>query len=132
MANKYKMSNGESIEKTKIDQNIKEAKDKYVEKFIDTYEFLFCERSIRSDLPLDRSHVISVKYAQETGRSELAWDLNNIELLCRAEHLKFEQLPNKVREDWYHRRKEGMTWENFILFNNLDIKSQGGNNLFNQ
>tara|TARA_R110000796_G_scaffold238078_2_gene358313 strand:+ start:444 stop:836 length:393 start_codon:yes stop_codon:yes gene_type:complete len=126
---KYPNSSGEMIDKKVIDRRIAKAKDQYVEKFIDTHGFLFCERLIRSDLPLDRSHVVSVKYCQEHGKSELAWDLNNIELLCRAEHLKLEQLPNKVRESWYNNRKNGMTWENFLLFNNIDIQEK--NNLFN-
>ena len=126
---KYSNSSGEMIDKKVIDRRIAKAKDQYVEKFIDDNGFTFCERSIRSDLGFDCSHIISVRECQDSGRCELAYSKKNIELLCRQEHLKFEQLPNKVREAWYNARMEGMTFENFLLFNNIDIQEK--NNLFN-
>ena len=129
MANKYSMSDGTMIEKSKIDSRIKKTKEDYKQKFFDDNGFYFCERSIRSDLPRDMSHIISVRECQDMGKSELAWCPKNIELLCRDEHLKFEQLPNKVRYAWYESRMLGMTFENFLPFNNIDIQKQ--NNLFN-
>lgn len=116
---KYKLSNGESMDKKKIDKNVAEAKREYVEAFIDKHGYLFCERTKRSDLPLDCSHIISVSECQWSGRSELAWDKNNIELLNRDAHMIIETWSKKMREEWYWRRKEGMMFEEFKLFNNL-------------
>ena len=95
------MSNGQSISKEKIDRNVSKAKKNYIENFRDQHSYLFCERTKRSDLPLERSHIISVKECQESGRSELAWCQNNLELLTRAEHLKVEALSKANREIWY-------------------------------
>lgn len=115
----YKTSSGQSIDKKKIDKNISEAKKKYLESFIDEYDFYYCERTKRVDLGLDCSHIISVKECQNSGRSELAWCIFNLELLNRDEHNEIEKWSNQTREDWYHRRKEGMEFEEFKLFNNL-------------
>lgn len=116
---KYKLSSGESIEKSKIDRKVTKAKEEYLQTFFDNHSYYFCERTNRSDLSLDCSHIISVRMCQSSGQSELAWCQNNIELLNRDAHNQIESMSNSVREDWYHRRKEGMSFEEFKNFNNL-------------
>jgi len=127
---KYPNSEGEMIDKKVIDGRIARAKEDYKQKFYDEHGFFFCERTLRSDLKLDPSHIVSVKWSQENSMCELAYCPNNFEYLTRDEHLKFEMLPNKVRLSWYNERKNGMTFENFLLFNNIEIKSHGQNELF--
>lgn len=117
----YKKSNGESIDKKKIDKLVVKAKREYVEEFIDKHGFLYCERTKRSDLALDCSHIISVRMCQASGRSELAWDKKNIELLNRDAHMSLENWSNKMREEWYWRRMEGMMFEEFKLFNKAEF-----------
>lgn len=114
---KYGLSNGENMDKRKIDKKIAKAKEEFLEEFLDEHGYYFCERSKRSDLGLDCSHIISVKECQWSGRSEIAWDKRNLELLSREEHMKLERWSNAKREEWYWRRKEGMSFENFKLFN---------------
>ena len=110
---KYKMSNGEMIDKNVIDRNIAKAKKSYIESFYEEYGYHFCERTKRSDLPLDCSHIISVRVCQVTGRSELAWSSWNIELLNREAHLDIEKWANAARENWYHKRKLKMEFKEF-------------------
>lgn len=114
------MSTGESIDKKKIDRKVGKVKEEYLQSFFDAHSYYFCERTNRSDLPLDCSHIISVRMCQASGRSELAWCQNNIELLNRDAHNHIERMSNLVREDWYHRRKEGMTFEEFKLYNGIE------------
>jgi len=116
--NKYKTSTGESIEKNKIDKKIRDAKKAFLDNFYDEHGYYFCERTGRSDLkPLDVSHIISVRFAQATGRTELAWDLKNFELLSRAEHLKIEGWTNVKRQTYFQAKKNGMDFETFKMFN---------------
>ena len=46
MANSYRMSNGERILKSDIDQNVREAKQKKIDKMIDEYGYVFCEGDV--------------------------------------------------------------------------------------
>ena len=108
------MSNGDMIEKKKIDKKVSAAKLAYKEQFWENEGYHFCERTKRSDLPLDCSHIISVRMCQATGQSELAWSLDNIELLSRDAHMALERWPNAKRQDWYWARKEGTTYKDFL------------------
>ena len=115
---KYKTSNGESLEKKVIDRRISKAKEQFLQSFFDEHGYYFCQRSGRSDLkPLDISHIISVRICQSEGKSELAYSLDNFELLCRKEHLKFEDWSNQKRKSWYEAKKQGMSFETFEMFN---------------
>ena len=64
---RYSMSNGEMIDKKKIDINVTNTKKQYIENFIDEHGYKFCERTERSDLPVECSHIISVKECQNNG-----------------------------------------------------------------
>lgn len=114
---KYPDSNGLMIEKSKIDRNVAATKKKYLEQFFDEHRYHFCERTERSDGWIDCSHIVSVDQCQKNAMCELAWDINNLELLCRDEHNKIEVWANSTRLAWYHARLEGMSFENFKLFN---------------
>ena len=93
MSNRYKTSQGEYMNKDYIDRKIREAKAKLISKHIDEYGYVFCVKCKRSDVPpYDCSHIISVKECQETERSELAFSLDNIEILCRKCHQKKDGL----------------------------------------
>lgn len=111
---KYSTSEGVMIDKKKIDRRVAQAKKDYIENFFFDHGYHFCERTSRSDLPLDCSHIISVRMCQASGRSELAWDENNIELLNRDAHMEIERWPNDKREAWYFARIEGKKYSEFI------------------
>jgi len=115
---KYPTSEGKMIDKKVIDRKVAKAKQSYVQNFYDEHGYHFCERTNRSDLPLDCSHIISVRMCQATGRSELAWNEQNIELLNRHAHMEIERWSNDKRESWYHARKDGRTFDEFIINQN--------------
>ena len=117
LMNSYKQSNGETITKRQIDIKTRKAKKTFLERFISENGYYYCERDLITSDRLDCSHIISVKEAQNSGRSELAWDLNNLELLSREAHEQLEIWPNQKREDWYYAKKEGMSFENFLFWN---------------
>jgi len=95
MSNTYALSNGERVKKTVIDKRVRVAKQKLLSNQLDDYGYNFCERckiNASQGIPLDCSHNVSVKEAQETGQSELAYDVNNMEVLCRVCHQKKDKL----------------------------------------
>lgn len=95
---RYKMSNGEWVTKSVIDRKVREAKDLKIKLFFEEYGYIFCEECKNNeDTPIDCSHIISVDECQKSGRSELAWDLNNIRLLGRECHKKKDKLNLKFK-----------------------------------
>lgn len=91
--NHYRMSNGERVSKVTIDSKIRTAKAKALELQIDKYGYNFCADCGRnaSGTRLECSHEISVDECQKSGRSELAWDVNNIRIRCHACHQKHDK-----------------------------------------
>ena len=86
------MSNGERIFKSKIDNNVRKAKQQKIAEFLEENDYLFCEDCKKNTcLPIDCSHDISVDECQKSGRSELAWDVNNITLRGRRCHQLFDK-----------------------------------------
>jgi len=119
----YSTSDGQRLTKSQIKSRTDKAVMEYREDFVDDHGYQYCERTKVSNQKLDVSHIISVKYAQETGRAELAWDKeHNMELLIRSSHLAFESLGNILREEWYHARMQGTSFEQFL--NSLDDESR--------
>lgn len=116
LMNSYKLSNGETITKRQIDNNIKKAKKEFLKAFFDKWGYYFCERDLTTSERLDISHIISVKEAQNMGESELAWDLDNLELLSRESHEKIESWANAKRKEWYYAKKENMSFDNFLFW----------------
>jgi hypothetical protein len=89
----YSTSSGERFKKSVIDVKVKRAKATKLEEQLDEYGYNFCEVCHKSSgTYLDCSHDISVKTAQETGHTELAWDVNNITIRCRLCHQKHDNL----------------------------------------
>lgn len=53
----------------------------------------FCECCHKSSgVYLDVSHTVSRKKAKENGKSELCWDISNMEILCRRCHRRKDGL----------------------------------------
>jgi len=92
MANSYQTSDGERVTKSVIDRRVHEAKAEKIATMINDYGYVFCEDCKKNDCkPIDCSHDISVKEAQESGRTELAWDVKNITMRGRACHQKWDK-----------------------------------------
>ena len=92
MANTYRTSNGERVIKSIIDKRIKEAKALKLEQMMDEFGYYFCEECETNQGRLDCSHTISVKESQDTGNTELSWDVENIKIRCRECHQKLDNL----------------------------------------
>lgn len=102
MSNTYSDSNGKRWTKAQIDIKVKQAKQQLIEDL----EYPHCKSCGRSSgVRLDCSHIISVKEAQESGKCELAWDIGNLELLCRDCHMKHENLNHEERKQKYEKNK---------------------------
>jgi hypothetical protein len=85
--NTYKTSNGERIEQSKIEVLIRKAKEQKLKQQFNEFDYNFCEHClVSSGTYLDCSHKISVKEAKESGRTELCYDVNNLDVLCRKCH----------------------------------------------
>ena len=98
--NHYYTSKGERISKSRIDALVRIAKEKALTLQRDEFGYNFCVECKRSGgVRLDCSHTISVDEAQKTRRTELAFDVNNIQILCRQHH---EEHDRKSRIDWHN------------------------------
>ena len=84
--NHYRLSNGDKISKSRIDALVKNAKKKVLAMQIDEHGWNFCEVCGTSAGLLDCSHTISVNECQKSGKSELAFDVDNIKVRCRKCH----------------------------------------------
>lgn len=85
--NHYKTTNGERISKPEIDRRVRKAKSNVIENQRTEHGYNFCVECERSSgTRFDCSHIVSVNECQKMGRSELAFDESNIEILCRECH----------------------------------------------
>jgi len=110
----YPTTGGTMVSKQYIDRKVTQAKKQKVQEMYDENGFTFCERTKRSDSPTDVSHIISVRMCQAEGQSEIAWDLDNLEILTRDEHMKIESWKHHKRAMWYAAKKTGFTFKEFI------------------
>jgi hypothetical protein len=108
----YHTSNGETLTKAELDRRIHKAKEQKLENQKNEHGYNFCELSILhvwnpekdelvNDLEyriLDCSHKISIKEATESGHSELCYDVNNIQIICRKCHKKFDNNQLKFKK----------------------------------
>lgn len=79
------------MEKPKIDRLIREAKAKKLDQMMDEHGYVFCEQcGVSSGTYLDCSHDLSVNDCQRSGRTELAWDVDNLTIRCRSCHIKHD------------------------------------------
>jgi Fe2+ or Zn2+ uptake regulation protein len=89
----YITSNGIRVSQGVIDNRIRLAKERKLEQFRREHGFIFCEDcGISSGTYFDCSHDISVKKCKEQGRTELAWDVDNITIRCRECHRKHDKI----------------------------------------
>ena len=87
----YKTSDGERLDKSTIDYRVREAKKKKVDNQQEEHGYNFCEEClISSGVYLDCSHDISVDKCQKEGKTELAYDVDNITIRCRNCHRKHD------------------------------------------
>lgn len=91
--NSYKTSNGERIKQSVIERLIKKAKEEKLKQQYDEHGYNFCEDcGISNGTYLDCSHEESVKSCKENGRTEKAFDVDNIKIRCRFCHQKHDKL----------------------------------------
>ena len=91
--NSYRTSNGERIKQSVIDSLIRKAKAQKLREQFEEHQYNFCENcGISSGTYLDCSHNESVKSCKENGRTEKAFDVNNITVLCRKCHQIHDKL----------------------------------------
>jgi 5-methylcytosine-specific restriction endonuclease McrA len=94
--NTYRQSNGERITKAVIDRKTREAKAKVIQNQLNEHGFNFCTGdALEHSGHLTCAHIISVDKAQKQGRSELAFDPENIIVLCTKCHAIYDK--NDVR-----------------------------------
>ena len=91
--NTYKCSNGDRLRKSVVDSLIRKAKGEKVRQQYEENGYNHCEScGISNGTYLDCSHDIPVKKCQEEGKTELAFDVENITILCRECHQKKDGL----------------------------------------
>jgi hypothetical protein len=98
MANTYQTSTRERVSKSTIDSRTKAAKRRLLDNQMLEFGFNFCTEvgcGASSGVYLDCAHIISVKECQESGRAELAWDVNNMKVKCRKHHQEQDGLDLK-------------------------------------
>ena len=96
---RYKLSSGEYINKSIIDRKVRDVKKKKLQLHLDEHGYYFCTTCKRNDCkPIDCAHVVSVDECQKSGKSELAWDLENLILEGRFCHQKRDNLNLKFNQ----------------------------------
>lgn len=89
-------TNGEGelrLTRSQIEARIRKAKKKKLYNQELEHGYNFCKLcKANSSVRLDCSHVVPVKECLETGRAELAYDVKNIDVLCRSCHQKRDKL----------------------------------------
>jgi hypothetical protein len=90
--NSYRLSDGTRISKASLDRKVREAKRLKLQQQRDELGYNVCtECWSNEDTPIDCSHTESVDSCQKNGRSEKAWDLDNIKILGRKCHSKHDK-----------------------------------------
>lgn len=92
MSNTYYTSDGMGVSKPAIDQRVRRAKETKLEQQRTEHGYNFCEDCGTASGILDCSHDISVDQCQKQGKTEVAWDVDNITIRCRPDHIKHDKL----------------------------------------
>ncbi len=90
-SNTYKESSGARLTRGNIERKIKQSKAKKIDSQLLEHGYNFCEecgRNASSGEYLDCAHTIPVKECLESSRAELAYNVDNIRMLCRPCHRK--------------------------------------------
>lgn len=92
--NHYTTSKGERVSQSQIDYRIRRAKEQKIEQFLYDNGYIFCESCGKSGgmVRIDCSHEKSVDWCKKNGCIELAWDVDNLRLLCRLCHQKHDKV----------------------------------------
>lgn len=97
----YNTSQGIKLSSSVIDRRIVSAKADLIEGQLIEYGYNFCERTKHNKGVLDCSHIMSVKFCKENGISDYAYDVRNLEVLCRDSHMEIESLSAIERIFWF-------------------------------
>lgn len=85
-------SSGERFSKKQIDTKIRKAKKDFVINYTAYLGYHFCSALERNvDEPVDVSHIISVRECQNAGRTEEAWNPDNMQMESRTQHMIWER-----------------------------------------
>lgn len=85
--NSYQCSDGTRLKESVIKKLITKAKAEKLRQFVDENGYIFCEECKTSNaFKFDMSHNLPVKKCKEQGKTELAFDVKNITILCRTCH----------------------------------------------
>lgn len=91
--NKYRLSSGEFISKSSLDNKVRKAKEEKLNQHFDEHGYYFCTTCEKNTcIPITCAHIISVDECQKTGSAELAWDLDNIVIEGMKCHKKRDKL----------------------------------------
>jgi hypothetical protein len=102
--NHYRTSTGDRVSKPEIDRRVREAKALKIQQQLDEIGYNVCELAAigcemdESCNRLDCSHKESVDSCQKSGYSELAWDVNNIQILGRKCHARRDGLDLRFKK----------------------------------
>ena len=96
MSNTYQLSNGDRITKSVIDSRIRKAKSEVLDNQMKEFGYNFCiQCNASSGVMLHCSHVVSTNECQKIGCSDMAYSVDNIEVLCEICHKKRDGLDLK-------------------------------------
>jgi hypothetical protein len=91
--NTYKCSDGTRLKQSVIERLITKAKKEKIRQQFDEHGYNFCQQcGVSNGTYLDCSHIVSVKKAKENGNTELCFDVENIDILCRKHHKDRDKL----------------------------------------
>ncbi len=111
--NYYRTSNGDKVSKSEIDRRVRKAKKEKISDQLNEYGYNFCEKSIMHNVEiddleyriLDCAHIISVNECQRTKRTELAWDKDNIMIICRHCHRIYDKTNLKFKSKYEYKNR---------------------------
>ncbi len=101
----FGLSDGTRLKNSVIDSRIRKAKSDKLRQMQPEGTDRCCERCGSNQGRLTMSHLISVKEAKESGRSEIAYDIDDMELACEKCHLWVESQTKEEREQLYFKNK---------------------------
>jgi hypothetical protein len=94
--NTWESSDGTRYTSQEVAKNIHDAKARKLGLMQHEHGYFFCEEcKENTGNYIDCSHTVSVDQCKKKGMVEYAWDVNNIRLLCRTCHSRFDR--NDVR-----------------------------------
>ncbi len=89
----YKCTDNSRVTQAQIDRKIRKGKIQLLTNCMETYGYIFCQRCRKNDCkPLDCSHNKSVQDCKNEGKTELCWDVSNMELIGRICQQKKDKL----------------------------------------